>query len=96
MEEWIVAPIYASELGRAVGDHHEVVPSMQDITPVLLYLGASAVCSALPPLSPMSTPPPPGVYVPAVLFLDENEDFDVPAIKAHVLRLAKVNPHPQR
>lgn len=38
----------------------------------------------------MSTPPPPGVYVPAVLFLNEKEDFDVPAIKAHVLRLAKV------
>ena len=40
----------------------------------------------------MSTPPPPGVYVPAVLFLDENEDFDVPAINAHILRLAKVIP----
>ncbi|KZT07757.1 dihydrodipicolinate synthetase [Laetiporus sulphureus 93-53] len=36
-----------------------------------------------------STPPPPGVYVPAVLFFDENEEFDVPAIKAHILRLAK-------
>ncbi|KAF5342365.1 hypothetical protein D9611_001759 [Ephemerocybe angulata] len=37
----------------------------------------------------MSTPPPPGVYVPAVLFFDENEEFDVPAIKQHVLRLAR-------
>ncbi|KAF9234129.1 hypothetical protein BU15DRAFT_79381 [Melanogaster broomeanus] len=37
----------------------------------------------------MSHPPPPGIYVPAVLFFNENEDFDVPAIKAHVLRLAK-------
>ncbi|KIJ14241.1 hypothetical protein PAXINDRAFT_163429 [Paxillus involutus ATCC 200175] len=36
----------------------------------------------------MSHPPPPGIYVPAVLFFKENEDFDVPAIKAHVLRLA--------
>ncbi|RXW22834.1 hypothetical protein EST38_g3002 [Candolleomyces aberdarensis] len=36
-----------------------------------------------------ATPPPRGVYVPAVLFFDENEDFDVPAIKAHVLHLAK-------
>ncbi|OJA11152.1 hypothetical protein AZE42_02362 [Rhizopogon vesiculosus] len=33
--------------------------------------------------------PPPGVYVPAVLFFNENEDFDVPAIKSHVLRLAQ-------
>ncbi|KAJ8586938.1 aldolase [Rhizopogon salebrosus TDB-379] len=33
--------------------------------------------------------PPPGVYVPAVLFFKENEDFDVPAIKSHVLRLAQ-------
>lgn len=37
----------------------------------------------------MSSPPPSGIYVPAVLFFDENEEFDVPAIKAHVLRLAK-------
>ncbi|KAH0833108.1 hypothetical protein J3R83DRAFT_12101 [Lanmaoa asiatica] len=37
----------------------------------------------------MSLPPPPGIYVPAVLFFDENEDFDVPAIKAHILRLAE-------
>ncbi|KAI5990229.1 aldolase, partial [Pisolithus albus] len=36
-----------------------------------------------------SKPPPPGIYVPTVLFFDENEDFDVPAIKAHVLRLAQ-------
>ncbi|KAF8206545.1 hypothetical protein K438DRAFT_1714957 [Mycena galopus ATCC 62051] len=34
-------------------------------------------------------PPPPGYYVPAVLFFDSNEDFDVPAIQAHVLRLAR-------
>jgi len=40
-------------------------------------------------MAPNSTPPPPGVYVPAVLFFDENEDLDIPAIKAHVLRLAK-------
>ncbi|KAF9223518.1 aldolase [Gyrodon lividus] len=37
----------------------------------------------------MSHPPPPGIYVPVVLFFKENEDFDVLAIKAHVLRLAK-------
>ncbi|TBU24026.1 dihydrodipicolinate synthetase [Dichomitus squalens] len=36
-----------------------------------------------------STPPPPGVYVPAVLFFDENEDLDLSSIKAHVLRLAQ-------
>ncbi|KAG8213236.1 hypothetical protein J3R82DRAFT_11704 [Butyriboletus roseoflavus] len=40
----------------------------------------------------MSLPPPPGIYVPAVLFFDENENFDVPAVKAHVLRLAKPSP----
>ncbi|KAK7033049.1 hypothetical protein R3P38DRAFT_2920380 [Favolaschia claudopus] len=33
--------------------------------------------------------PPSGYYVPAVLFFDENEDFDVPAIQSHVLRLAQ-------
>lgn len=33
--------------------------------------------------------PPSGIYVPAVLFFEENEDFDVPAIKSHVLRLAQ-------
>ncbi|KIY44120.1 aldolase [Fistulina hepatica ATCC 64428] len=37
----------------------------------------------------MASPPPPGFYVPAVLFLQENEDLDVPSITAHVLRLAK-------
>ncbi|TFK21179.1 dihydrodipicolinate synthetase [Coprinopsis marcescibilis] len=37
----------------------------------------------------MAAPPPPGVYVPAVLFFDENEEFDITAIKAHVLRLAE-------
>ena len=36
-----------------------------------------------------SSPPPPGIYVPAVLFFDENEEFDVPSMKAHVIRLAK-------
>ncbi|KAJ3507072.1 hypothetical protein NLJ89_g6504 [Agrocybe chaxingu] len=36
-----------------------------------------------------SLPPPPGYYVPAVLFFDENEELDVPNIKAHVLRLAQ-------
>ncbi|KAI1797393.1 dihydrodipicolinate synthetase [Ganoderma leucocontextum] len=36
-----------------------------------------------------STPPPPGVYVPAVLFFDENEELDIPSIKSHVLRLAQ-------
>ncbi|CAA7265556.1 unnamed protein product [Cyclocybe aegerita] len=38
---------------------------------------------------PASPPPPPGYYVPAVLFFDENEELDVPNIKAHVLRLAQ-------
>jgi len=33
--------------------------------------------------------PPSGVYVPAVLFFNDNEDFDVSAIKSHVLRLAQ-------
>ncbi|KAF9466477.1 hypothetical protein BDZ94DRAFT_1251002 [Collybia nuda] len=37
----------------------------------------------------MSSPPPPGYYVPAVLFFKENEDLDIPAIQAHVLRLAQ-------
>ncbi|KAH9945227.1 dihydrodipicolinate synthetase [Epithele typhae] len=37
----------------------------------------------------MSSPPPPGVYVPAVLFFDEAEELDVVAIKAHTLRLAQ-------
>ncbi|KAI6165538.1 aldolase [Pisolithus thermaeus] len=36
-----------------------------------------------------SKPPPPGIYAPTVLFFSENEDFDVPAIKEHVLRLAQ-------
>ena len=36
-----------------------------------------------------SHPPPAGIYVPAILFFDEKEDFDVPATKAHILRLAK-------
>ena len=38
-----------------------------------------------------STPPPPGFYVPAVLFFDKNEDLDIPSIQAHVLRLAQVS-----
>ncbi|EAU85572.2 dihydrodipicolinate synthetase [Coprinopsis cinerea okayama7 len=37
----------------------------------------------------MISPPPPGVYVPAVLFFDEHEELDIAAIKAHVLRLAQ-------
>ncbi|EMD33999.1 hypothetical protein CERSUDRAFT_55813 [Gelatoporia subvermispora B] len=36
-----------------------------------------------------ATPPPSGIYVPSVLFFDENEDFDIASIKAHVLRLAQ-------
>jgi 4-hydroxy-2-oxoglutarate aldolase len=38
----------------------------------------------------MSTAPPPGVYVPAVLFFTQDEELDEPAIAAHVLRLAQV------
>lgn len=34
--------------------------------------------------------PPPGYYVPAVLFFDETEELDEPAIQAHILRLAEV------
>lgn len=37
-----------------------------------------------------SAAPPQGIYVPAVLFFDENEELDEPSIRAHVLRLAKV------
>jgi 4-hydroxy-2-oxoglutarate aldolase len=35
----------------------------------------------------MSNAPPPGVYVPAVLFFKDDE-LDIPAIEAHILRLA--------
>lgn len=38
----------------------------------------------------MAAPPPPGVYVPIVVFFDDNEDLDVRAIEYHVLRLAEV------
>ncbi len=38
----------------------------------------------------MSKPPPPGIYVPAVLFFKEDDELDEEAIKAHVLRLAQV------
>lgn len=37
-----------------------------------------------------SLPPPNGVYVPAVLFMDQNEDLDISSITSHVLRLAQV------
>ncbi|KAL5525914.1 hypothetical protein ACEPAG_7252 [Sanghuangporus baumii] len=36
-----------------------------------------------------ASPPPPGIYVPAVVFFDENDELDIPSIKSHVLRLAK-------
>lgn len=38
----------------------------------------------------MSKAPPPGVYVPAVLSFDQDENLDEVGIKAHVLRLARV------
>jgi hypothetical protein len=38
----------------------------------------------------VSKPPPPGVYVPAVLFFNEDEELDEGAIKSHILRLAQV------
>ena len=37
-----------------------------------------------------SVPPPPGIYVPAVLFFTEKEELDETAITAHILRLAQV------
>ncbi|KAK7454567.1 hypothetical protein VKT23_011319 [Stygiomarasmius scandens] len=37
----------------------------------------------------MSKAPPPGYYVPAVLFFHDNEEIDIPAYKAHILRLAQ-------
>lgn len=39
----------------------------------------------------MSLPPPPGIYVPTVLFFHEDEALDIPTIKAHILRLAQVD-----
>ena len=39
----------------------------------------------------MAKAPPPGIYVPAVIFFDENDELDIPSIRAHVLRLAKVH-----
>ncbi|QRV90140.1 dihydrodipicolinate synthetase family protein [Ceratobasidium sp. AG-Ba] len=36
----------------------------------------------------MSTVPPPGIYVPAVIFFTSDEELDFPSIKAHILRLA--------
>ena len=38
----------------------------------------------------MHEAPPPGVYVPAVLFFDEKEELDIQSTKAHILRLAEV------
>lgn len=38
----------------------------------------------------MSKPPPPGIYVPAVLFFKEDEELDYEAIQKHILRLAQV------
>jgi hypothetical protein len=38
-----------------------------------------------------SQPPPPGIYVPAVLFFKENEDIDVEATKSHIHHLAQVH-----
>ncbi|KAF7312160.1 hypothetical protein MIND_00228700 [Mycena indigotica] len=37
----------------------------------------------------MASPPPPGYYVPATLFFDENEELDLDAIRSHLLRLAQ-------
>ncbi|KAG8684465.1 hypothetical protein FRC09_015371, partial [Ceratobasidium sp. 395] len=37
----------------------------------------------------MSTAPPPGIYVPAVLFFTPDEELDFPSIKTHLLRLAQ-------
>lgn len=37
----------------------------------------------------MSKAPPPGVYVPAVIFFTKEDELDIPSIKSHVLRLAK-------
>ncbi|THH14116.1 hypothetical protein EW146_g6181 [Bondarzewia mesenterica] len=36
-----------------------------------------------------SLPPPPGIYVPAVIFFTDDEELDTAAIKSHVLRLAQ-------
>ncbi|KAG8781710.1 hypothetical protein FRC12_021594 [Ceratobasidium sp. 428] len=36
----------------------------------------------------MSTAPPPGIYVPAILFFTPDEELDFPSIKTHLLRLA--------
>jgi 4-hydroxy-2-oxoglutarate aldolase len=37
----------------------------------------------------MSTVPPPGIYVPCVLFFTEDEEIDFASIKSHILRLAE-------
>lgn len=40
--------------------------------------------------TPASKPPPPGIYIPAVLFFDENDELDFESMKSHILRLAQV------
>ena len=45
---------------------------------------------AMSDTQPPPLPPPPGIYVPAVLFFKENEDIDEEATKLHVLHLAQV------
>ncbi|RDB31004.1 putative 4-hydroxy-2-oxoglutarate aldolase, mitochondrial [Hypsizygus marmoreus] len=36
----------------------------------------------------MSSAPPPGIYVPQVIFFTDDEDLDIPPIQEHILRLA--------
>jgi hypothetical protein len=39
---------------------------------------------------PEAQPPPPGIYVPAVVFYDEKDELDLAEMRKHILRLASV------
>ena len=59
--------------------------------------GGPRLCSARyvfprPLAMSVSKPPPPGIYVPAILFFKENEDIDEEAQKLHIVKLAQVQP----
>lgn len=84
---------------------HHLLQIIAHIVRAFLFLFPSCHSSHLPfdinnhlqvsdtfSMSKRSPAPPPGIYVPAVIFYNEDESIDDGPTAEHVLRLAKVEP----
>ena len=83
--------VLAVRLRRSRTPSHAPSPCPTPSPPAIIFSAAARHVFPRTPAMSDHQPPPPGIYVPAVLFFKENEDIDEEATKSHVLHLAQVH-----